>query len=404
MQTIPVILAGGLGTRLWPLSTPAMPKQFVLRDANGLSLFQASIARVADRSRFTAPLVVAQDVHRFLVLDQLRAIGCVDAEIILEPKPCSTAPALALASAYLQKKSPEAPMLVLPADHRIDMPSQLLEAVETALPAAMAGHIVTFAIAPESPETAYGYIRYGEPLEGINGLRRIAQFIEKPDAATASALINAGGHGWNSGMFLMRAAVAQEALRQHVPTIHHPCHAAMANHQRDGHFLRPDAATLAPCPAIAFDVAVMEHTEKGVVIEVSMGWRDLGTWRGLEAAHADSPLLTPSSVEAATTFRPWGHFSTIDQGDGYQVKKLTLRAGQKISLQCHQHRAEHWVVVQGTATVTHGSTRHLLQQNESCYIAAGETHCLENTTPADLIVIEVQTGDYLGEDDIKRFD
>ncbi len=462
---VPTILAGGAGERLWPLSQADSPKQFALKNKQGYSLFQATVLRVADRARFAAPLVLCNRQHRFLAREQLRAIACDDAVILVEPELRNTASAIALAAMHVMEEQPDAVMLVLPSDHAIARVEALAAAVEASLPAAEAGHIVTFGITPESAETGYGYIHYGEEISGYEGLRTMERFIEKPDFELAARLIREGNYGWNSGMFLMAAGALLDEYRTHAPAIHHACERAYAKHTIEHECLCPEATAFRESPAIAFDYAIMEHTTRGAVMPVEMGWRDLGSWMALDgAAHKDAAgnavsgaaslrevedcfvhadtlhvaavglrdllvvesnghvLVAPkeralevkvfvAAQRAQTmaslyhvTHRPWGNFSVIERGMDYQVKKLMIVPGGKISLQTHRARSEHWVVVQGTATVTRDDAVLTLHANQSAYIAAGQRHRLENRGAEALVVIEVQTGAYLGEDDIERFE
>lgn len=456
MRITPVVLAGGRGERLWPLSTEAEPKQFAVKDEAGRSLFQATLLRVADRTQFSAPIIVCNHAHRFLVLDQLHDIHCSDARLILEPEGRNSAPAIALAA--LQVK--DGVMLVLPSDHRIDATSQLLTAVEAARMAAAEGAIVTFAMQPTVAETGYGYIQYGEAM-GDAGLRHIARFVEKPDKVTAEKFLRSGEYGWNSGIFLMSAQHVLVEFAMHAPEVMAACEAAYAEHLLDHSFLRPEVEAWRRCPSISFDYAVMEKTSRGAVMQVRMGWQDYGSWAaisegaavdalgnhtegsvalldmrdsyveargahvaviGLEGvvviAQGNHVLIAPKertqevrevvrklhSEPPKVTHRHWGQFRAIDRGDGYQVKQLCIRPGGKISLQTHASRSEHWVVVKGVATVTRGAQVFTLKENESTYIDAKQEHRLENRGEVELIVIEVQTGSYLGEDDITRLE
>lgn len=286
VQLTPVVLAGGSGTRLWPLSSAEAPKQFVLKTAGGHSLFQETLLRVADRARFRPPLLVCNRRHRALVAAHLAAIGCGDADIIFEAAARNTAPAITLAALHLAAHTPGALMLVVPSDHRIAHPQAWLRAVEAAMPAARAGSLVTFAVAPTAAEPGYGYIELGAPLAAQPPLRRIARFIEKPPTAVAAEFLRAGGYGWNSGIFLMSAAALLCEMATHAPEIHAACVAATARARRagdGGRVIFPQAAALAACPAVAFDRAVMEQTAHGAVVEVAMGWRDLGSWAALAA-------------------------------------------------------------------------------------------------------------------------
>ncbi len=459
----PVILAGGYGERLWPLSTPDMPKPFSLRDARGHSLFQATILRVANRAKFAPPLVVCNSAHQLLVREQLRAIGCEDATMMLEPEARNTAPAIALAAFHIMNESPHSVMLVMPADHHIDAPEHLLAALDQASAAAEAGHVVTFAITPTAPETGYGYIQRGAAIAVAPSVFAIAKFIEKPEREVAERLLKAGDYGWNSGMFVMRASQALVEFEQHAPEILAACRAAYGLSVFDGSCVMPDAECFARARAVAFDRAIMERTTRGAVMPLAMGWRDLGNWAALyelatkdargnavtgeatlhdvENSHIYSDgtpinavglhdmlvvaangqlLVAPkqrgaeacsAAVEhykkrgdASVTQRPWGEFHIIEAGAQYQVKQLTLRPRGKISLQRHAKRSEHWVVVSGMATVTRGQEQFMLYENQSTFIAAGVMHRLENNCDEPLVIIEVQTGSYLGEDDIERFE
>mgnify|MGYP003385607805 CR=1 FL=1 len=281
----PVVLAGGRGERLWPLSTAQHPKQFTLKAPTGRSLFQETILRVADCHWFEPPVVITNRSYKASVARELHAIDHPHATVIYEPHARNTAPAIALAALHLAEHDPHAIMLVVPSDHHIDAPEKLLEALPMAVRAASEGYIVTFAMRPTAPETGYGYIKKGEVLKGLASVHGIAQFIEKPDAANAQTFMAHGGYGWNSGMFLMRAATALDEARQHAPKILAACKHAHVNRTGEGTAFYPEAQAFEQCPSIAFDRAVMEHTKHGAVIDVAMGWRDLGSWEAL-AAHA----------------------------------------------------------------------------------------------------------------------
>ena len=460
-RILPVILAGGDGERLWPLSKRNFPKQFVSFDASGQSLFQQTLARVADADRFAAPIILCNEAHRFIVAEQLDGR---DATIIVEPYKKNTAPALALAALHA---APEDVLLVLPSDHRIADEAAFLQAIATAQPAAADGMVMTFACTPTAPETGYGYIKAGEPLAVHPAIRRIARFTEKPTYELAETYLAEGNYGWNSGIFMLQASTALAELAAHAPAVLQACEAAHAARTVDLGFLRPERTALADCPGISIDYAVMEHTTRGAVLPVTMGWSDLGSWNALhqletkdmagnsgsaphllqdtQGCHVQAhdrlvatiglrdlvivsandalliapkdrmdemkPLLQEMGTSHAAMLghtrlvhRPWGHFERVDAGDHYQVKKLWLKAGGQISLQSHALRAEHWVVVQGRATVTNGDDIRVLEQNQSTYIPAGAVHRLENRESVPLIVIEIQTGDHLAEDDITRLE
>ncbi len=448
MLIVPVILAGGAGERLWPLSKLDFPKQFISIHGAPHSLFQDTVRRCADRTQFHAPVVVCSEQHRFLVLEQLHALGVMDAQLCIEPVGRNTAPALALAALSLP---PEAVMLVLPSDHRITNADAFLAAVVQGVAAAQAGYIVTFSVTATAPETAYGYIRRGARMAAHPQVHAVAAFIEKPDATTAANLIAGGDVGWNSGIFLLTAQRALAELEAHA-------HAVLA-HLRAG--------TMDACPALSIDYAVMEKTRHAATIPVDMGWSDMGSFAALAATlptdaqgnactgntlphdtercylHSDGRLIAtlglrdmmvvaadnalliaPTSraqemkpllqqlqqhhpSEAALTHmvhRPWGRFHRLDHSPHHQVKRLHLNAGAKISLQSHQHRAEHWIILEGVATVTQGEVVQRFAKHQSTYIPAGTVHRLENRESTPLVLIEVQTGDYVGEDDITRFE
>lgn len=467
----PVILAGGSGERLWPLSKTNYPKQFVHlewgEDHQRTSLFQDALLRVADRRLFSAPLVLCNEEHRFIVSEQLRHIGIDDAIILIEPVARNTAPALAIAALHMAASGQQAVMLVLPSDHRIKEKDRFLNAIHRGARAASDGHLLALGIVPTGPETGYGYIRPGEALSGYEGVFRIHQFTEKPDAATAASYISEGGHIWNSGIFLMHSQTVLEEFEACEPVMLAACRNAYAKRSTDGIFARLDKEAMHSCPSNSIDYAVMEHTSRGVVMPVNMTWCDLGSWTAFHALspkdaqgnatagktalvdshdcyiHAgdmlvagigldqmvivasDNALLVgpkdrmqdiralvedmhrqnlPDTMRTTFSHRPWGSFYNIDRGRHYQVKRLHLKPGGKISLQMHEKRSEHWIVVEGKATVTTGERLFTLEENQSTYIAAGTRHRLENRQDRELIVIEVQTGPYLGEDDIRRFE
>lgn len=467
MEFVPVILAGGSGERLWPLSKADFPKQFATLEEGAASLFQQALQRVADRAHFTAPLVVGAQAHRFIMAEQARAGGIPDLRLILEPLPRNTAPALAIAALELSRTRPEAVMFVMPSDHLIADQPAFMATLATAYAAAQSGCIATFAMQPQAPETGYGYIRRGEPLDGVPGAFRIAAFVEKPDVATAQSYLDSGEYGWNAGIFVLRADVALSALASLAPQMLATCRTAYAAASDTADGLLLPREIMADCPADSIDYAIMEHTPSGAVIPAQIGWSDLGSWTALDDlagkdAHgnattghvfledstgcyvrshhpviagiglrdlvvvaADHAVLIgpksrmqdvkkliaqmrssdcPDTHLRAFNHRPWGRFYSIDRGPNYQVKRLVIKPGGKISLQSHHHRSEHWVVVAGRATVTHGEQVQTLEANQSTYIPAGTVHRLENRDAQDLIVIEVQTGGYLGEDDIVRYD
>ncbi len=463
----PVVLSGGSGTRLWPLSRRHFPKQ-LLALSGDRTLLQRTILRVAAEDLFHMPLVLANAEHRFVVAEQIREIGAAVRSIVLEPVGRNTAPAVAVAALLLLERDADAIMAVLPSDHLVEDQLGFEAAIELAAEAARRGVLVAFGIPPTGPCTEYGYLRRGGPLEGTVGCFRIASFVEKPDEATARRFLAAGDYAWNSGMFVLAAATYIKELERLRPDILAASRAAVGAARRDLDFLRLDEAAFEDCPAQSIDRAVMERTDRGAVIPVDLGWRDLGSWSalwelgdkdpegnvvhgdvvladvsdsyvrggdgrlvaavGVEGlvivATADAVLVTPKSrgaeiknlvahLEASgreeiaihrRVYRPWGYYQEIDAGPRYRAKRIVVRPGAGLSLQRHARRAEHWIVVRGTARITRGERIFTLGADESTYIPLGEIHRLENPGTEPLHLIEVQTGDYLGEDDIERFD
>jgi mannose-1-phosphate guanylyltransferase/mannose-6-phosphate isomerase len=467
LQLTPVVLSGGAGTRLWPLSRELYPKQ-LLPLTSDYTMLQETVRRLAGL-QVTAPIVVCNDAHRFIVAEQLRAIDSPAQAIVLEPVGRNTAPAIALAalSALAANEAHgdgDALLLVLPADHVIRDLAAFRAAVQIAAAAARAGELVTFGVVPLAPETGYGYIQRGAAL--ASGWR-IARFVEKPGRSTAEEFLASGGYYWNSGMFLFGARRYLEELRRLAPDIAAACEQAFASAQRDLDFTRIDAAAFAACRSESIDYAVMERTGNAVVVPLDAGWSDVGSWSSLHAActpdadgnvirgdvlaeethdsylHAESRLVavvglndhvvveTKDAVLVAPrdrvqdvkalvarirqdgrsehllhreVFRPWGSYDSLDSGERFQVKRLTVRPGGVLSLQLHHHRAEHWVVVSGTARITRGEEVFLLEENQSTYIPIGVRHRIENPGKVPLHIIEVQSGGYLGEDDIVRFE
>ncbi|MBB4284782.1 mannose-1-phosphate guanylyltransferase/mannose-6-phosphate isomerase [Roseospira goensis] len=460
-----MILSGGSGTRLWPLSRAGYPKQF-LPLASDRSLFQEALTRVSTGA-FAPPLVICSDEHRFLAAEQLRLADMRPADILLEPVGRNTAPAAAVAALHLLEQGDDALMLVMPSDHVVRDTAAFHAAVDLGRVAALAGHMVTFGITPDHPETGYGYLQVGPTLDGLVGVRALARFVEKPDRETAAAYVADGSYAWNSGLFLFPARLYLDELTRLAPETVAACREAVARSARDLTFRRLDAAAFAAAPAQSIDYAVMEHTRCGAVVPVDMGWSDLGAWSSLwdlgakDAAgnvthgevvlnrtrnsyvRADSGLVAVTGVDDlvvvatddavlvagrdaaqdvkalverfktegreeysrhTTVHRPWGSYRGIDKGDRYQVKRIVVQPGERLSLQMHYHRAEHWVVVHGTARVTRGGETFLLGENQSTYIPAGEVHRLENPGKVPVHLIEVQSGAYLAEDDIVRFD
>ena len=458
---IPVILSGGSGTRLWPLSREAFPKQF-LSLVGDRSMLQATWARVAPLAS-GAPIVVAGEEHRFMVAEQLREAGCDGPTILLEPVARNTAPAIAVAALEAMRGGQDPLLLVLPSDHVILDGEGFRSAVRAAMSAAEGGALVTFGIVPTGPETGYGYIR----AEAGQGVRKVASFVEKPDVATAQAYVDAGDHVWNSGMFLFRASRYLAELERLQPAMLAACRAALDAARRDADFVRLDRDAFARSPSDSIDYAVMERTDAAAVLALDVGWNDVGSWAALwqvadqdgdgNAHHgdviargcrntlawgdgrllallglddvvvvdtADAVLVAhrdhvqdvkaivaelkqrarPEATFHRKVYRPWGSYDSVDIGERFQVKRITVKPGAALSLQMHHHRAEHWIVVSGTAKVTRGEEIILLGENQSTYIPLGVKHRLENPGVVPLELIEVQSGSYLGEDDIVRFE
>jgi len=466
MKIYPVILSGGAGTRLWPLSRAVMPKQ-LLPLVTDKTMLQETALRVRGWPGVMAPLVVCGNEHRFMVAEQLRDVGITPLGIMLEPAGRNTAPAVAAAAQYLKAHDPDAIMLVLPADHVIEKNEAFRLAVERAAKLVATGSLATFGVVPNAPETGYGYIRRGEPLPGCDDCFKIERFVEKPDRNTAEGFLADGGFYWNSGMFMFRADRFVAEIEQHAPAIAKAAESAVHDAYRDLDFCRLDEAAFSASPSDSIDYAVMEHTRDGVVVSADIGWSDVGSWTALAdvqqrdangnvqrgdvyldntsntLVRAESRIVavigvqdlvvveTPDAVLVAhkdqvqrvkqvvehlkgsartehlhhtRVYRPWGYYEGIDAGDRFQVKRITVKPGEKLSLQMHHHRAEHWIVVSGTARVTCGDKQILLAENESTYIPLGTTHRLENPGKLPLHLIEVQSGSYLGEDDIVRFE
>ncbi len=461
---LPVILAGGSGTRLWPLSRKYYAKQYLALDG-ATTMLQATATRIGTLS-CASPFVICNEETRFLAAEQMRQIGQDKSLILLEPAGRNTAPAIALAALEAASDGDDPVLLVMPADHQINNPAAFATAVRVALPLALSDHLVTFGITPTHPETGYGYIRSGTAISH-SGVFKIDAFVEKPDLATAEDYIATGGYFWNSGIFLFRASrylAELEALR---PDILDACRAAHAGKESDLHFLRFNEAAFLACPDESIDYAVMEKTSASVVVPLDAGWSDIGSWSALWDAsekngdgnceigdvlslngsgnyiNAGSRMVaavglenmvvveTKDTVFVATknrvgeikdlitqmtaqgrpeldhhreVVRPWGKYDSIDMGERYQVKRITVNPGAKLSVQMHHHRAEHWIVVRGCARVTRGEETILLTENQSTYIPLGEIHALENPGKIPLELIEVQSGSYLGEDDIVRLE
>jgi mannose-1-phosphate guanylyltransferase / mannose-6-phosphate isomerase len=458
----PVLLSGGSGTRLWPLSREGYPKQF-LPLVGDETMLQATWRRVADIAG-AAPIVVANEDHRFLVAEQLRQVGAPKPDILLEPMGRNTAPAIALAALQAMHAGEDPLLLVLPSDHVVADADAFRNAVREAAAAAEAGALVTFGILPSAPETGFGYIEAEHA--GSDGVRKVRRFVEKPDGATAQRYLDSGGYYWNSGMFLFRASVLLAELERFRPEIVAACRDAFAAAKRDGDFIRVDREAFARCPSDSIDYAVMENTDAAMVLPVDIGWNDIGSWSALwdvaardeagNAHHGDviavdsrnsyayarrlvalvgvddlvvvetddavlvarkdrvqqvkdvvSQLKAAQRTQAALhreVHRPWGSYDSIDVGDGFQVKRIKVKPGAALSLQSHDQRAEHWIVVRGTARVTRNNDVFELFANQSTYIPIGAKHRLENPGSEMLELIEVQSGAYLGEDDIVRYE
>ena len=459
----PVILSGGAGTRLWPLSRELHPKQLLALAGGSRTMLQETAMRVAGLPDVGATIVVCNDAHRFMVAEQLRQLDCSAPQILLEPVGRNTAPAIALA-AQVAAATGDPLLLVLPADHVIRDVKAFQDAVRVALPAAEAGKLVTFGIVAHQPETGYGYIRRGA---GGGPVHAIDRFVEKPDLATARKFVDSGDYYWNSGMFLFRASRYLEELQRHAPDIAEACRRAVAGGRRDLDFVRIDTDAFAACRSDSIDYAVMEKTSDAVVVPLDAGWSDVGSWSSLHDAveqdergnvlrgdviaedtqgsflYAQSRLVatvglrnhvvveTKDAVLVAPkdrvqdvkllaarlkasgrdehslhreVFRPWGSYDSVENGERYQVKRLTVKPGASMSLQMHHHRAEHWIVVSGTARITRNDEVFLLEENQSTYIPVGAKHRIENPGKIMLHIIEVQSGSYLGEDDIVRFE
>ena len=460
MTIYAVIMAGGSGTRLWPLSRAAHPKQFLALHGDD-TMLQSTVNRLAGLN-IESTITICNEEHRFFVAEQLREINKLGS-IILEPVGRNTAPAIALAA--LASKDDEDPMLlVLAADHVIHDETAFTKAVSDAIPLAESGKLVTFGIVPHEPNTGYGYIKKGAS-QGVGF--SVNKFVEKPSSEVAIDYFESGDYFWNSGMFLFKSSRYLEELEKHRPDIQKACQLSMKDISKDNDFLRVNESAFNLCPSESIDYAVMEKTDDAVVVPMDAGWSDIGSWSSLwdiskkdkngnavvgdvmlhesknSYVRTDNKLVAVVGVDDLVivstkdvlmvahkdrvqdvkiivqelkrdsrsewelhreVYRPWGKYDSIDNGDRYQVKRITVKPGAKLSVQMHHHRAEHWVVVSGTAKVTNGDKTFFLSENESTYIPVGVIHALENQGKIDLELIEVQSGTYLGEDDIVRFD
>ncbi len=459
----PVILSGGGGTRLWPLSRSGNPKQFH-RLVGDQSLLQDTAQRCRG-GQFSNALISTGEEQRFFVIDQLENVGVTPAAILLEPTPRNTAPAIAAAAHWALACGEDDPLLVMPSDHVIRDSAAFHQAVEIAIPAALEGNLLTFGVHPTAPKTGYGYIQAAPPEEPV---RDVIRFVEKPDAQRAEEFLADGSYFWNSGIFLFRPSVFLDELRKYAPEVAEQVQHAMSGATIDKLFVRPEARAFAAAPSISIDYAVMEHSDKVKVVPVRFGWSDVGSWEAVrELAPVDeqgnvlrgdvltrdvsnslirsdadvtvaavgldrvicvvtgdaafiAPIERAEEVkqvveelrasgharadEPAVVQRPWGSYQTVDRGERFQTKRIIVKPGGKLSLQRHQHRSEHWVVVDGIAEVTIGNETKLLRENESVYVPAGTLHRLVNPGEQLLHLIEVQCGSYLGEDDIVRVD
>ena len=466
---VPVILSGGSGTRLWPVSRESFPKQFWPL-VSELSMIQEAAAR-AQRPGFAAPIVVCNQEHRFVVAEQMRGLGIQGARILLEPVGRNSAPAILAAALVVAESDPDAVLWMMAADAAIGDGEALHVALAAAAAAARAGHVATFGMKPSAPETGFGYIERGAALPGIEGAYAVGQFLEKPDAATAAGFVASGRHLWNSGMFVFTAATLIAEMEKFAPDVVSAVRAALTASVADLDFVRLDPVAFGGCPSISLDFAVAERTSRAAVVPADIGWSDVGSWSalwelggkdgdgnvtsasgrgavvfegarnsyarsdgavvavlGLEdvvvvstldavlAMHRDhaqdvkkvvdrlKAMKRPEATAHNRVYRPWGFYESLFQGERFQVKRIVVNPGHKLSLQKHFHRAEHWVVVNGTALVTRDAEVLMVRENESIYLPLGCVHRMENPGRIPLTLIEVQSGSYIGEDDIVRIE
>lgn len=466
-KLVPVIMAGGQGTRLWPMSRSARPKQF-LPLTGPESLFQETLRRVADTGRYGPALILTNSDYRFIVAEQAQELGAPLAGVLLEPVARNTAAAIAAAAAYaVAHIDPEAVLHVLPSDHAVLADAGYWQSVDVAAAAATAGLLVTFGITPTYPETGYGYVQRGDALP--EGVFKVARFTEKPNRETAEQMLAAGGYAWNSGMFMLKASAVLEEMRRLAPKTYQAATSGVQNARNDLDFVRIDETSFAAAPDISVDYAIFEKTDKAAVLPVAFPWSDLGAWDAvwkvsdkdgvgnvatgpvtfsnttnalvvsdkahvvveglddiaviasedaifvgrLSEAQKVGPIVSRLKKQAATqaltethktAYRPWGGYSSVANGERFQVKRLFVKPGKKLSLQKHHHRSEHWIVVRGTAEVTIDGSVQMVAENQSVYLPLGCTHRLANPGKILLELIEVQTGSYLGEDDIIRIE
>lgn len=461
-KIVPVIMAGGSGTRLWPLSRAQHPKQFLKLSPDGYTLLQATLLRLKNLS-CEEPILICNEEHRFLAAEQMREIG-ISAKIILEPEGKNTAPAVALAAAYQNKKDKDSILLVLAADHVIQNQTAFEQGIHQAIELANNNKLVTFGIVPTHAETGYGYIEKGtEILSGYS----VKKFVEKPSLDVAEQYLASGLFLWNSGMFMFKTGIFLEQLSQYAHDIYETCEKSIEDTTLDLDFIRINAEIFSQCRSDSIDYAVMEKTQDAVVIPLDAAWSDVGSWSALwdiqnkdehgnvlhgdvisidsknSYCHSNNKLVSLLGVENIIVietkdavlvadkskvqdikkiveslkkenrtehfnhrevYRPWGKYDSIDHSSRYQVKRITVKPGEKLSIQMHHHRSEHWIVVSGTAKIHKGKESFLLTENQSTYIPLGEIHALENPGKLPLELIEVQSGSYLGEDDIVRFE
>jgi len=463
---IPVILSGGVGSRLWPLSRGVYPKQLLPLVDERWSMLQQTIQRTESLEHVEPPIIVCNDEHRFIVGEQISQLGLTGATILLESEGRNTAPAIALAAFAATSNDDDPVLIVMPADHVIADQQAFSAAVADAKKLAESGSLVTFGVVPQSPETGYGYIRAGDQHQGIG--YTVAEFKEKPTKEVAATYLESGEYYWNGGIFVFRASVFLDELRQYAPAVYESVEEAFDQSQKDLDFVRVDQQSFAASPSISVDYAVMEKTDKAVMVPLDVGWNDVGSWSALwEVSEKDSRgnsisgdvllhdtanshiysegkliasvgvrdlivVATDDAIMVAhrdkaqdvkeivkqlkseqrsqvnhhrKVYRPWGWYDSVDAGDRFQVKRIQVRPGARLSVQMHHHRAEHWVVVKGVAEVLNGDDTIILKENESTYIPIGVVHALKN--PSDTLpleIIEVQSGEYLGEDDIVRFE
>jgi mannose-1-phosphate guanylyltransferase/mannose-6-phosphate isomerase len=462
---VPVILSGGSGTRLWPVSRGSFPKQLWPLISSRTMIQETALRAVGPG--FAPPVIVCNEEHRFLIAEQLREAGIVDARIILEPCGRNSAPAIAAAALLVAEEQPDAVIWMMAADSAITRMDALAAALADAVAAARAGRFVTFGMKPTAPETGYGYIEIGDALPGFSGVHAVARFVEKPDAAKAAAMLADGRHLWNSGMFVFTAATLLDEMHAYAPEVTASVRRAIQGRSTDLDFVRLEKSAFATSPDISLDYAVAERTQRAAVVPADLGWSDVGSWNALWELGAKDPqgnvslgdvllegsnrcyarsdgMLTAvvglTDIIVVTTkdavlvmhrdraqdvkkvvarlhaagrheaaahnrmYRPWGFYESLINGDRFQVKRIVVKPGEKLSLQKHFHRAEHWVVVAGTALVVRDDSEQMVRENESIYLPLGCVHRLENPGKISLELIEVQSGSYLGEDDIVRIE